>query len=107
MGTFLAEWVKGRGQGSKPASQLELRRPGLGRVVRIDVNVFDGQVGGPEDAAAIALMQGGASSRTLALIASFLGLISGPLGIALGVYTMIVMVPRSVGQTRADFVSAA
>jgi|HubBroStandDraft_6_1064221.scaffolds.fasta_scaffold122994_2 hypothetical protein len=57
--------------------------------------------------AAIALMQAGASSRTLALIASFLGLISGPLGIALGVYTMVVMVPQSVGQTRADFVSAA
>ena len=57
--------------------------------------------------AAIALMQAGASSRTLALVASFLGLITGPLGIALGVYTMIVMVPRSVGQTRADFVSAA
>jgi fumarate reductase subunit D len=57
--------------------------------------------------AAIALMQAGASSRTLALVASFLGLITGPLGIALGVYTMIVMLPQTVGQSRADFVSAA
>jgi hypothetical protein len=57
--------------------------------------------------AAIALMQAGASSRTLALVASFLGLITGPLGIALGVYTMIVMLPQTVGQSRADFVSTA
>jgi hypothetical protein len=57
--------------------------------------------------AAIALMQGGPSSRTLALVASFLGLITGPLGIALGVYTLIVMLPQTVGQSRADFVSAA
>jgi hypothetical protein len=57
--------------------------------------------------AAIALMQAGPSSRTLALVASFLGLISGPLGIALGVYTLIVLLPQSVGQTRSDFVSAA
>jgi hypothetical protein len=57
--------------------------------------------------AAIALMQAGAPSRTLALVASFLGLITGPLGIALGVYTMIVMLLQPVGQSRADFVSAA
>jgi hypothetical protein len=57
--------------------------------------------------AAIALMQGGPSSRTLALVAGFLGLITGPLGIALGVYTLIVMLPQTVGQSRADFVSAA
>jgi uncharacterized membrane protein len=57
--------------------------------------------------AAIALRQGGPSSRTLALVASFLGLISGPLGIALGVFTLVVMLPRSTGQTRADLAPAA
>jgi hypothetical protein len=57
--------------------------------------------------AAIALMQAGAPRRTLALVASFFGLITGPLGIALGVFTMIVMLPQPVGQSRADFVSAA
>jgi len=34
-------------------------------------------------------------------------LITGPLGIALGVYTLIVMLPQTVGQSRADSVSAA
>jgi fumarate reductase subunit D len=57
--------------------------------------------------ASIALMQRGSSSRTLALVASFLGLITGPLGIALGVYTLIVMLPQPVGQTRSGFASAA
>ncbi len=57
--------------------------------------------------AAVALMQRGRSSRSLALVASFLGLITGPLGIALGVYTLIIMLPEPVRQTRADFASAA
>ena len=57
--------------------------------------------------AAIALRQGGPSGRMLALVASFFGLISGPLGIALGVFTVVVMLPRSTGQTRSDLASAA
>jgi hypothetical protein len=57
--------------------------------------------------AAMALLQGARSGRTLSLVAGFLGLISGPLGIALGVYTLIVMLPQSGGRTRADFASAA
>jgi hypothetical protein len=44
--------------------------------------------------AAIALLGGAGSSRTLALIASFFALINGPLGIALGAYTLVVFVPR-------------
>jgi hypothetical protein len=57
--------------------------------------------------AGIGLMQGGRSVRMLALVASFLGLISGPLGIALGVYTLIVMLPQPASQARSDFASAA
>lgn len=45
--------------------------------------------------AAIALLGQAASSRTLALIASFFALINGPLGIALGAYTLVIFVPRS------------
>ena len=44
--------------------------------------------------AAIALLGGAGSSRTLVLIASFFALINGPLGIALGAYTLVVFVPR-------------
>ncbi len=57
--------------------------------------------------AGLALMQGGPSSRILALVAGFFGLISGPLGIALGVFTLVIMIPQRAGQTRADLASAA
>jgi len=43
--------------------------------------------------AGLALMSGGGSSRRLGLVASFFGLINGPLGIALGAYTLVVLVP--------------
>lgn len=45
--------------------------------------------------AAIALLGRTGSSRTLALVASFLALINGPLGIALGAYTLVIFLPRS------------
>lgn len=45
--------------------------------------------------AAIALLGRTSSSRTLALVASFFALIDGPLGIALGAYTLVVFVPRA------------
>ena len=44
--------------------------------------------------AAIALLGGSGSSRILALVASFFALINGPLGIALGAFTLVVFVPR-------------
>lgn len=43
--------------------------------------------------AGLALMSGGASARKLGIIAAFFGLIGGPLGIALGAYTLVVLVP--------------
>ena len=43
--------------------------------------------------AGLALMSGGDSARKLGLIAAFFGLINGPLGIALGAYTLVVLVP--------------
>jgi hypothetical protein len=46
--------------------------------------------------AAMALLQGAQSGRTLSLVAAFLGLISGPLGIALGVYTLVVFLGKAV-----------
>jgi len=57
--------------------------------------------------AAIALMQGGRSGRMLALVASFFGLISGPLGVALGVFTVVIVLQQPAGQTRTDSASAA
>jgi hypothetical protein len=43
--------------------------------------------------AGLALMSGGDSARKLGLIAAFFGLINGPLGIALGAYTLVALVP--------------
>jgi hypothetical protein len=42
--------------------------------------------------AGLALMSGGPSARKLGLLAAFFGLINGPLGIALGAYTLVVLV---------------
>jgi len=44
--------------------------------------------------AGMALMRRTSSSRPLVLTASFLGILNGPLGIALGVYTLVLLVPR-------------
>jgi uncharacterized membrane protein len=43
--------------------------------------------------AGLGLMSSGASARTHGLIAAFFGLTNGPLGIALGAYTLVVLVP--------------
>jgi hypothetical protein len=43
--------------------------------------------------AGLALMSGGPPARKLGLFAAFLALVSGPLGIALGAYTLVVLVP--------------
>jgi hypothetical protein len=51
--------------------------------------------------AGLALMSGGGSSRSLGLVAAFFGLINGPLGIALGAYTLVVLVPAG-GHTPAS-----
>jgi hypothetical protein len=51
--------------------------------------------------AGLALMSGGGSSRSLGLVAAFFGLINGPLGIALGAYTLVVLVPAA-GHTPAS-----
>jgi hypothetical protein len=42
-----------------------------------------------------ALMSSGQSARRLGILAAFLGLINGPLGIALGAYTLVVLVPAN------------
>ncbi len=45
--------------------------------------------------AGLSLMSGGQSARTLGLLAAFFGLINGPIGIALGAYTLVVLVPAN------------
>ena len=44
--------------------------------------------------AAIALLGRSGSARKLALVESFFGLTNGPLGIALGAYTLVICFPR-------------
>jgi hypothetical protein len=43
--------------------------------------------------AGLNLMSGGQSARWLGLLAAFFGLTNGPLGVALGAYTLVVLVP--------------
>lgn len=43
--------------------------------------------------AGLNLMSGAESARSLGLVAAFFGLVNGPLGIALGAYTLVVLVP--------------
>ena len=45
--------------------------------------------------AGLGLMSSGASARTLGMVAAFFGLTNGPLGIALGAYTLVVLVPAA------------
>jgi hypothetical protein len=45
--------------------------------------------------AGLALMSGGQSARRLGLLAAFFGLTHGPLGIALGAYTLVILVPAN------------
>jgi hypothetical protein len=45
--------------------------------------------------AGLALMRRASPNRPLVLTASFLGILNGPLGIALGVYTLALLVPRA------------
>ena len=48
--------------------------------------------------AGLGLMSSGASARTLGLVAAFFGLTNGPLGIALGAYTLVVLVPAAAAR---------
>ena len=45
--------------------------------------------------AGLALMSGGPPTRKVGLLAAFLALLSGPIGIALGAYTLAVLVPAN------------
>ncbi len=53
-----------------------------------------------------ALLAGSRSSRKMALLAGFFGLVTGPLGLALGVYTLIPLLAR-VADERYDRLAAA
>jgi hypothetical protein len=57
--------------------------------------------------AGVGVMQSRLSGYTLALIASVLAILTGPLGIALGTYTMVVTVRPPAGAARANYASAA
>jgi hypothetical protein len=50
--------------------------------------------------AGLALLGGRRSGRTLALVAGFLSLSNLPLGATLGIYTLVVLLPRSGTQSR-------
>jgi len=43
---------------------------------------------------AVSLIQAGPSQRVLAIVASILGMLCGPLGIALGVFTLVMLLRR-------------
>jgi hypothetical protein len=45
------------------------------------------------------LLTGARSARILALIAAFLAIISDPMGVALGVFTIVIVFPRTSTQS--------
>jgi hypothetical protein len=49
--------------------------------------------------AGLTLMSRGRAARTLGLLAAFFALTNGPLGIALGAYTLVVLVPVNARQS--------
>ena len=49
--------------------------------------------------AGMALSSGGPSARKLGLVAAFFALVSGPLGIALGAYSLVLLVPANARNT--------
>jgi len=57
--------------------------------------------------AAVSLMQTRGAGRLVTLVACVLGIVTGPLGIALGVYTMAVPLARSADQSHTNHASAA
>jgi len=57
--------------------------------------------------AATALITRSRSARNLALVAGFMGLISGPLGLALGVYTIVLLLPRAADEQYGRLAVAA
>jgi hypothetical protein len=48
--------------------------------------------------AGLNLISRGTLARNLGLVAAFFGLINGPLGIALGAYTLVVLVPATAAR---------
>ncbi len=58
-------------------------------------------------AAGLTLMRPSLSRRNLPVVASIFGILTGPLGTALGVYTLILVVPRPVWQMYDRISSAA
>ena len=67
----------------------------LFHVFLIFVIILDVAAGIVSIIAGLALMSGGPSARRLGMLAAFLALINGPLGIALGAYTLVVLVPAN------------
>jgi hypothetical protein len=57
--------------------------------------------------AGVALMQSRIVGHALPLITSVLAILTGPLGIALGTYTMVATVRPAVDDTRSNYASAA
>jgi|HubBroStandDraft_1064217.scaffolds.fasta_scaffold1089367_1 hypothetical protein len=57
--------------------------------------------------AGAALMQSRLPGAALPLIASVLAILTGPLGIALGTYTLVATVRSAPGETRSNYASAA
>jgi hypothetical protein len=52
-------------------------------------------------------MRGAAAARRWGLVAAFFGLINGPLGIALGAFTVAALMPRVAAATYSSVATAA
>jgi hypothetical protein len=57
--------------------------------------------------AGLALLQRGRAGRTIALVAAFLSLLSIPVGTALGIYTLVVLLPEGASRNYARLASSS
>jgi len=57
--------------------------------------------------AGLALLQRGRAGRTIALVAAFLSLLSIPFGTALGIYTLVVLLPEGASRNYARLTSSS
>jgi hypothetical protein len=57
--------------------------------------------------AGITLLRGAPAGRSWGLVAAFFGLINGPLGIALGAFTLVLLMPRAAESASSGLATAA
>lgn len=101
-GTLTLMWGALISRVANPFSWMTFFHVALGVVVALDVIACVVCV-----LAGITLLRLAPGGRLWGLVAAFFGLINGPLGIALGVFTVSVLLPRTIRPAYSDVATAA